>query len=327
MIPAISVLVAARGDGHPLKTEVVLPIVVAGSEPAQPVTLIEMPLTDAGILRTGAPDYSAAWPRLIPGKACRLAERAPIAAIRQGPREPAEAELLSPMAQPVALGSRDCGAITWLLASEDAAPEGLAKIIEALSLQAASSQASISFLGEVSAETMALADRLFLRRAREFSDIELALAAVETPLVGYVGPNVILHDSRTAQLLSTILEEPASESASCVIVHTERRGKGWHASVMDQGALAGLAGPDQSFGSQLFWRANYPASLPPRDFWLARTSDVTGWLQRAGPLRSNEGMHVCTSLVTASYLAERSETPPPIRPPVAQNAVRLEAIL
>jgi len=44
-------------------------------------------------------------------------------------------------------------------------------------------------------------------------------------------------------------------------------------------------------------------------------------------LRSNEGMHVCTSLVTASYLAERSETPPPIRPPVAQNAVRLEAIL
>lgn len=327
MIPAISALVAARGDGHTVETEVVLPIVVAGSEPAQPVTLIELPLTDAAILKAGAPDYSAAWPRLIPGKACRLGERTPIAAIRQNPREPAEAELLSPMAQPVAVGSRDCGAITWLVASEDTAPEGVAQIIEALSLQAASSQASISFLGDVDAETMSLANRLFLGRASEFSDVELALAAVETPLVGYVGPNVILHDSRTAQLLSTILEAPTSESASCVIVFTERRGKGWHVSVMDQGTLAGLPGPDQSSGSQLFWRANYPASLPPRDFWLARTSDVAGWLQRAGPLRSDEGMHVCTSLVTAGYLAERGETAPPIRPPLAQNAVRLEAIL
>lgn len=327
MIPTIGALVAARGDGHPVKTEVVLPIVVAGSEPAQPVTLIELPLTDAGILKAGAPDHSAAWPRLIPGKACRLADRPLVAAIRQSPREPAEAELLFPIAQPVALGSQDCGAITWLVASEDIAPERLAQIIEALSLQAASSQASVSFLGEVSAEIMSLANRLFVGRVREFSEIELALADVDSPLVGYVGPNVILHDSRTAQLLSTILDGPGSESASCVIVFTERRGKGWHASVMDQGALAGLPGPDQSSGSQLFWRANYPASLPPRDFWLARTSDVAGWLQRAGPLRSNEGMHVCTSLVTAAYLAERGETAPPIRPPVAQNAVRLEAIL
>ncbi|WP_345165578.1 hypothetical protein [Sphingomonas daechungensis] len=327
MIPTISILVSSCEKGAPVTNDVVLPVVLAGSDQAKPATLAELPITHAELLRTSVPGYAEAWPRLVPSGVSQLGSRAPVAAIRQHRRAPTDAELLVPVAQPVPLGPQDTGAITWLVASDETTSSGLAQTIETLSLQAVSFPAAVSFLGNAGAEVLALARRLFPGRVSEFAEIDLALAAVETPFVGYIGANVTLHDNRTARVLSTILEEPAAKSASCVIVSAERRGKGWHAAIADQGTLAGVSGSDHPPKSALFWRSNYPASLPPRDFWLARTSVAAGWLQRAGPMRSDEGMHVCTSLVTAGYLAERGEGSPLLRPPMAQNAMRLESLL
>jgi hypothetical protein len=168
---------------------------------------------------------------------------------------------------------------------------------------------------------------------RIFSDIPAAIEGIHTPLAGYVGGQIILHDRRTSQVLAGLLDDTSVVSASCVIVSTEKRGKTWHVSVVDPGEFSDLEGErlplvDRCRDAQYLWRTTYPVLRPPRDLWLAKTSSVAGWLQRAGPLRPHEGMQLCTSLVTASFVGEREAGEAHLRPPAAseERAVRAQVL-
>jgi hypothetical protein len=157
----------------------------------------------------------------------------------------------------------------------------------------------------------------------------LALEAIQTPLVGYLGAHVILHDGRTSGLLSTLVDEPTVVSASCVLVSAEKRGKSWHVAVADPGTMNGRSNegkalPDDCQSAQLMWRATYPTLRPPRDLWVSRSSTARNWLQRAGPLRPQEGTHSCTSVVTASYLKPRDDRPSHLLPPAAAEECAIQ---
>jgi hypothetical protein len=330
MVPAINILVmAAKAITAPEETK--LPLLIADADPAQPVTFVELPSTSALVLQEDAPNRPPAWPRFEGASEMGAAECIAACAIRVPRRTmPGDSELLVPVAQPTLPLPEGSPPISWLIFAEDWDQESLAQGLQALSLQDAP---VVAFVGDVQQSINALAHSLFNGRVGAFADVSAAVAGIKTPLIGYLGAQVILHDQRTSKILSSLLNDSAVVSASCVLVSAEKRGKGWHVSVADPGAFCGRNGEEHSLTdrchhAQLFWWSTYPALRPPRDLWVARSTSVAGWLQRAGPLRAHEGLQLCTSLVTASYAGCRKEGEAHLRPPAAavQQALRSEAL-
>jgi hypothetical protein len=328
-IPAISVLVMEARDKE-AQDETELPVLIAGADPAEPVTLIKFPGA-AWSTSVEAPGYPAVWPRLTAMQGVCPAEPLCACAVRY-PKWPipADSELLMPVAPPALPLREGVQGITWLVFPEDWNEDALREGLQALSLQIGT---SLALVGEVGSSTISSAQDLFKDRVRVFADVMGALGAIETPLVGYMGAQIVLHDARTSQVLSALLEDSAVISASCVLVSADKHGKGWSVSVADPGLFSGKGEPEHSLSdrchqSQLFWRTTYPALRPPRDLWVAKSASVAGWLQRAGPLGAEEGVQLCTSLVTASYIGERHGGQAHLTPPAAaqQRAIRSETL-
>lgn len=329
-IPSISLLAMPAAAADAKDGEPVLPLVIANDDPAQPATLLSVPSTDEQPASERACGYPPVWPRLRPGNTAP--EKGPaVAAIRHHRRPlPNDSELLVPVAPPVLNVAENDRPITWLIFPEDWAEAALAQSMEGLTVQASSKPLFVALVGEVPANIASLANDLFSNRVSFWPDLTTALGGIQTPLVGYLGAHVILHDPRTCRVLSALLLDPAIVSASCVLVSTEKRGKGWQISVADAGTFAGMKNgvepdPRQCAEAQLFWRTNYPTLRPPRDLWIARSSIARRWLQRAGPMRPEEGVQVCTSLVTASYVADRSDMPAHLRPPASAESQALRS--
>ncbi len=334
MVPSISALARAADSAELPSPEIVLPLVIADSDPAQPATLIAMPPVDAQALTPAANDWAPAWPRLAAGHKCAPDEPLQLAAVRHPKRSlPTDSELLLPIAPPALELRQVEQPITWLIFPEDWDDEVLAQALQALAIQEAGSATVIALIGEGASAAEALAKLLFPERCLMSADVTTGLGSVKTPLVGYLGPNVVLHDRRTSLVLSGMLEDASVVSASCVLVSAEKRGKAWHMAVADPGLFAGVNGaadqlPRHCDEARLFWRSTYPALRPPRDLWLAKSVAVRGWLERAGPLRAHEGIQACTSLVTASYGGNRTANPAHVRPPASAEgqAIRSEAL-
>jgi len=234
-----------------------------------------------------------------------------------------DAELLIPVME--GLPSSDGReAITWIVYPGAWDDETLAQSLEALSLQLGSSDDRIAIVGSSGRTALGLAERFFASRVRLWPDAETAIRNAETPLSGYLGPGVLLHDGRTAQILASMLRDASVASAACVVVMAEKRGKGWQVAPADSGEIAN----GHSLLAQAIWRANFPVSRPPRDLWLARTTSVTMWFKIDGALEKKDGAHVCTSFVAASYVGVRSEEQTPIRVPRAREdaSTRVEAL-
>jgi hypothetical protein len=330
MVPTISVLVMASKENE-AGEKAELPLLIAGADYAQPATYVELPGAATSILGQGAPDHPPVWPSLDPAPGMGAAERIAACAIRY-PKSlvPGDSELLVPVAQPQLPLSSGSPPISWLVFPEDWDDGSLAQGLHALSLQDAP---ALALVGEVQPAVASLAHSLFEGRVHTFADVTAAVAGIETRLIGYLGAQVILHDQRTSKILSSLLDQPAVVSASCVLVSTEKRGKGWHVSVADPGTFSRADGQEHSLmdrcqHAQLFWWSTYPALRPPRDLWVAKSASVAGWLQRAGPLRADEGVQLCTSLVTAGYVGHRREGEAHLRPPAAavQQTLRSEAL-
>ena len=326
-IPSIDVLCAAAGPATGAD-DLRVSLVVADADPAQPSMLIRMPPLGPSVLATGTSDYIAAWPRFA-DPAPTPPEPLELAAIRH-PRRPLvkESEMLVPVAEPALKLDGADQAVTWLIFPEDWDGDALRQSLEALALQQGAHSPAVSLVGEVAGPVAGEGTRLFKNRLSISPDLNNALDSVRTPLLGYLGAHVILHDRRTSRVLSALLSEPTVVSASCVLVAAERRGKGWHVSVADAGKFGGensQAAPNEPLH---FWRSTYPALRPPRDLWLGRAESVKRWLQRAGPLRPQEGVQLCTSLVTASYIGAKDDRPAHLSPPASaeQRAIQSELL-
>jgi hypothetical protein len=314
MIPTVQILAECGNGGKPSSGPAFLPLLVAGDEPSQPAQLVELPRGASMILGVGASGYPAPWPRFVPGMIGHVPEKPGAAAIRlPNRREINDLELLVPAAgSALPFKEENSPAVAWLISAGDWEPAELVQAIRALSLQSGASAHSIVFVGDVDTVSRTVADEFFGGRVRVVKDLAAAAEAVDMPLVGHLGPGVILHDQRCVSALAALLSDQSVASAGCVLVTAEKRGKSWHASVADGGTIAldqpnGRTIAAQYSGSSLPWRASFAVFRPPRDLWIARASSVKSWIRSGAPQPLRKGMHVCTSLVTASYVGARAE--------------------
>jgi hypothetical protein len=330
MVPSISFVSLTEGNGEPDDSPLFLPIVVAGSDSSQPATFVELPPSAPAVLTAGASGYPAAWPRFVPGRPVRLPSISGPAAVRvPSGRTLADAELLTPaMAPALILPETNSRQLTWLLFPQDWNPDELAQTLQALLLQIGAENHKLALVGTVDDELQTLVTGLFGANAAVFPDAQSAAAELTTPLAGYLGAGVILHDNRLTSILISLLKDRGIASAACALVTTERRGKNWHVSIADAGGIAtgrGTAAMDSAAVAELFWRTVFPVTQPPRDLWIARSGQVKKWLGDRSPQRLTSGTHVCTTLVTASYLGQRGNDAPEVRVPPAPEELALRA--
>jgi hypothetical protein len=330
MVPSISFLSLTEGEGEPDDSPIFLPVVIAGAESSQPATFVELPKSAPAALAARASGYPAVWPRYVPDRPVRLPVMSDPAAVRvPSGRIIADAELLTPaMGQALLLAEKISSGLTWIVFPQEWRSEDLARSIQGLSLQIGAGNHKLAFVGAVDDGLQALARGLFGDNAALFTDAESAAAALKTPFAGYIGPGVILHDNRCASFLMALLDDPEIASAACALVIAERRGKNWHVSMADAGRMAksrGTAAVEAGAVPEIFWRSVFPVSQPPRDLWIARSRQVKKWLGNRSPQRLAKGAHVCTTLVTASYLGARGDDAPEVRVPPATEEAALRA--
>ena len=324
MIPSIAALSATAESAEGADTvQAVLPVSFAPLDPSQPSSLISLAGFGSNSLADGAPNYPIAWARFVSATDLRLAREGLPAAIKlAGPRGLSESELLVPVMDGLPTSEGREG-VTWIVYPGTWEEEALAQSFESLSLQAGSKDQRIAIVGAAGGNALGLAEHFFPSRVRLWPDAASAIRASETALIGYLGPGVLLHDDRTSQVLSAMLRDTAVASAACVVVSADKRGKGWQVALADCGELAAPAKPQ----AEAIWRANFPVAMPPRDLWLARTSSVVDWLSGDGALGQDEGAHLCTSFVAASYITARSDQQSPIRVPrAAHSSTRMEEL-
>lgn len=325
MIPTIGTLVG-KLDVDAKRSDGTVELLLTNSDPAQPTTLVRMVASQA--LDQSALSSAQAWPSFS------LADGgASVAAIRMPIRPPNDTELLMPIGPDVLPHAPNGRSITWLIFVEDWGDEALAEAVQALSLQASIEPPTILIEGEPTASIQLALDRYFPGQHSSTVDVATAVENIQTPLVGYLGNEVILHDARTAHVLSNMLDDVAVATASCALVVTERSGKSWKSTIVDAGVVGALDGSlrpraEPSFNARALWRSTFPTALPPRGLWVARTPAVIGWLQRAGPLSAQEGIHACTTMITASVRSMSSLGPPHLAPPTAadENIMRMQEL-
>jgi hypothetical protein len=322
MFPSISVLAACREGLAKSDAPAAIPLLVLGIEPSLLATLINAPPDTLDF----APESGPAFPRLefSKGGAFDLSD-VRVAALRMPPSRPlADSELLVPISAPELSVEGSELAVTWLVWPGSWRESELLQALEALGAQKGANVFTVYFVGAASPAADRAATALFDGRVNWFASKADAIAALDTPIAGYLDAGVILHDARTTALLERILEEPDTASASPVIVSVDKRGKGWLVSLKDSGRSVTLGDPKNgepaaTLEASTIWRSSWPVGLPPRDIWLARADAMRAWAA-GGPLC---GRHVCTALVTASRCGQRGETDAWLVPPPSEDSAVL----
>ncbi|MEO7187508.1 MAG: hypothetical protein ABIW58_03765 [Sphingomicrobium sp.] len=328
MVPSISALVAGCGPLENVRQSHAMPFAAASMEHSQPATLLFLPRSEWPSSGVGRP---RAFPRL---ESASSTLDMPVAAIRMAPSRPLhEAELLVPVAAPKLSVSKSSAGISWLLWPNDWREDDLLQSLETIAAQTDAGPSSIVFVGSEPAGAGRLAEQLFVGRVRSVPNVEEALPAIDTPLAAYVGPNVILHDRRTAAHLSTMLDEPRNATASVVMVTVEKRGKGWLVATADAGTIPTLSGSERTVAEQskdamLLWRATWSGVKPPRDLWMTRAKSLAVCLSSDRDADAG-GLHICSALITASYSSPPQGGSPPLSPPAnaPHRALRTESLV
>jgi len=316
MVPTIAALTEPRSAKVVKVGEAIVPLVVAGHDPAMPVSLVDVPRHMTALLGELEAPGGGTWPRLVAGKSAIPLDFPPAAIRACRDNGPSDAELLVPVADPAlpsALNRRE--AITWVVEASGWHEGDLFLAIHSLGMQAGADHDALAVVGQVDRATLSMAKERFEGRAALFRDLKAAALGIDTPLAAFIGPGTMLHDPRTALELSRLLGHQSVETASCVLIRGEKPGRSWHAAGLDLGAMAGRIDgrPTDHDGralAGLLWRTVYPVASPVRDLWLTRTANARAWIgNRTG--KTIAGYHLCSFMVTASNVgcerpAERS---------------------
>jgi hypothetical protein len=298
MVPTIASLTLIQRVEAADSNRIILPFLIA----SEPVILVELPRQMATI-RSG-PANLHQWPHLSTNDSMGLSRPFPTGAIQMRRRKPlTDAELLVPHAAVDFAGLPDCSrAVTWLINAAGAQPDQLAQTMAALALQRGAAGDSVAFVGDADRQALSIAELRFQDRVAAFGHFLEAVRTVDTPLMGFIAPGVILHDERTSDLFAWLLKEDSVASISCVRISADRRGKSWHLTIEDPlgEAQSRLAPNERMIVAEQVWRSTYPVAQPADDLWVARCSTVEAWLQATGTVESGVGTHLLTSLVTAS---------------------------
>jgi hypothetical protein len=304
MAPTIAGLVEVDTSEVGAFRDIATPFLVAGLEPRQSAIVIEFPRQDLAMLH--APGHTAArFPHLVQSGRV-LARRFPAAAIASWERrEMSDAELFVPVAElPVTADPRP--AITWAIETRGWPVGGLAQAMHALCLQIGVEDDRLSFIGGSHPSAESLVRERLGGAIDHFDDLEAAIAAAGTPIIGFLGARVLLHDARTTAVLVSLLDNPSVATVSCAIVNVDQSESNWNATIADGGSLlpgssAGLQSFERQLAVEYLWGSNYPVAVPGPHLWLARKSSLTRWLKRS-PGQLDDSLHICSSEVTASYV-------------------------
>ena len=317
MIPTISALTATLDDEcEPLQTR--LSLLVAGSDPSQPAHLFEIPRETAGGME-GRKGYPRAWPLIVAGKTG--VARTPLAAsairLRSG-RELSDSELLMPVSGPALTLRSDAQSVAWIFWPETWDQDLLAESLKALSLQDGAGGHEIVLISSHDPDILPVAKHLF-GRVQISKTVADGLGNVEASLTGFVGSGTVLHDQRCSRFLSALFADSVVATASCVVVRSEPRGKGFQVTIADAGTAAdGL--PIEALDAKRMWRSAYPVVKPPLRFWMARTElfkQLAGASDFALP---PDAINLSTSLVTVSTVGDGEGRELPVAPPAAPRA-------
>ena len=313
MIPTIAALTAPAELATGTRNDLVGSLIVASADAAGASTCIRVP---PGMNSADFGGSTRIFPIIAPREGFdRLSGKLPLLAIRQPPKRPAtEAELLAPSGVRGPAEAVGAQSISWLIWPGRWAGPELGQSLEALAEQLAATQ-WIIFVGEPAPEVADVAGRLFGGRVRWAADAAAASALIDTSLVGYLGAGVILHDRRSVERLSQLVDEPNAASATALVLFAERRGKG---------ALVVPAEGNHLPDARLFPAAILPLAAPPRDLWVARAELARKWL--AGDIEA-PGHHLCSTSVSVSRLSRAASADPPLRLPRSERERAITAEL
>jgi hypothetical protein len=315
MIPTIASLVELRRPSSAVASQTLLPLLITGTDPSQPAACIDLPgeMPEHILI-----ENAVRWPQLKRiGTAPLPASFPPGAVLRQSARSLTDAELFIPVTkgEPTG-GASGRPAISWLIETTGCAAQDLRRTLETLALQNGGSADSIIFIGPIARNILA-GTRNWFATVKRFPSLSGAVASIETPLAGVIASGILLHNDRTADLFSELLESDAVATASCALISAPHGS--WHVSIADLGDIQAADGSrlgrsERAHAAEHLWRCNYPVATPSRQLWVAQSGRVAGWSADASRSDVTVGMHLCTALVTASCVATK-------KPPFGQSFV------
>ena len=311
MLPTIAALTEEASEGMAGdRADVLLPMLIAQPSENLAGVLIEPPrepiesidaLLDAGAWK---------WPKLGSSDGLHHSKFPQAGAVRYSRNRPiTEAERYMPVAGTMSSGVQGSSSITWLIEPSRWSIEVLSDSVAALAMLEGAESAALIMIGTVDRALRAIIAATFPGRVNGRATRAKALSDVDTVLTGHIGPNVIVHDNRTTSLFSRLLNDSRVATASCVLLDVERRGRNWRVDVGDGGNLRGVhravgSRSDYATAINSLWRCTYAVATPPRDLWVARSSDVRELILKGSYYRRDDhARHICSSLVTASRIA------------------------
>jgi hypothetical protein len=296
---------------------------VRSDDPSQPCLLIEMPGDWPTSLDSGV---GARVPRLA-GQADGATAPPPaaIAARRHGPLS--DAELLMPVSGRAAGSSRP--AITWVVSVDGASASDIEDCLASLALQDGAQADRLTIIHSSPPAGLPFGWPLE-QPVRFVATIETAIREADTPLIGFIAPEIVLHDHHTAATLAAVAANDEAASASCVLIASDQHGRNWHARLAD---VAGLALADRSARRHIeqavehMWRNHFPVTAPCAELWLATTRRVAAWFDAPPPKLEANTFHVCSALTTASHDRPRRRGAPQFVPRAPEHRTMRVGVL
>ena len=330
MVPTIAALVEPDAPGSGNARHSFVPLIVAFPDPSEPAIAIELPaavLPAQGLLSGPA---TTRWPRVTAKDVAP--DSFPAAAIAPSAGTPmSDSTLFVPISGREGQ-AKPRAAVTWLVDPSGWAEGGLAQAVLALSQQTGGGGDRLVFLGAPDPDADFAAASRFAGHATSFDTMQSAVAAAETPLVGFVGPGVLLHDNGSAAVLAALLDDDCVATASCAVIRTGQQSAGGHASLEDGGNFATPLGhvlgrPERHSAIAFLWGSNYPVAAPGRHLWLARKTTLTKWTEDE-PRHLADGLHLFSSSVSVSHVGSTSPARVPDFIPRApdERATRVRAL-
>lgn len=333
MLPTIGALTELCGPAEEAANEIPLPLIIATAEPNQPKIAVELPRAFLPAVPEGS-SWISAWPRLARSSSRALPSTTESAAIALPSRKAlSDAEILIP--RPRSLPEDiDRPAISWVVETEGWSKEGLAQAVHALSLQFGGSADCLTFVGTSNPLSSSIAGELFGGRVNTAANLKGAIAAADTPLIGFIGAGIVLHDNWSATELASLLAEETIATASCLIVEASQAAIGdFPVAIADDGAVGTIlmtSGGGKHHRSAIahLWGTSYPVAVPITQVWLARRASLNEWMKAPRCAVLGNAFHICSSLTTATQLPaqSRGELPPFLPRAPDSRVTRVEAL-
>lgn len=303
MIPTIGALTgghqaqAVEGNGiGPCKEQ--LTLLFSTDDPSEPVISVTAPPQLPPGLVTIKADL--AGPKSGPhGNARPL--RAGAVIVRA--RSVSDAELLIPVWDDYSALKEHRPAITWCMEVRAAEAGTFREAMRSLRLQDGGAGDHVVLIGDVSTLHRAYSQDLFGAAVTFERNVEAALGAVKTPTVGFAAPDIVLHDSRTANILSDLVTCETVLSASCVEVSVHEQGTSWQVSIIENGELNESAKQTAALRKRAIeqlWGCDFAVRKPSSSFWIARSDVARLWLKGEADHSRAKGFHIQSARTTCT---------------------------